>query len=279
LQQIVQEQHMNISRKLLGTLAVVVGMVFLADTALAQQDNLIDTIKKRGKIQVGFGSFLPWAIRDKQGNWVGFEIDVSTKLAKDMGVELDLMPTAWDGIIPSLIAGKFDVIIGGLSVTPARQEQVDFTEPYSNSGLGIAASKQLASTFKYPEGFNDAKATFVCRRGTAACKTVEEKWPKATVRQFDDDAIAFQEVINGNAHAILSSEPKPTFFTLQNPDKLFKPTNDNVTTTVEGFALRKGNPAAIAYFNDWIGKNKDWLKQRHTYWFKTRDWAANVPAS
>ena len=97
-------------------------------------------------------------------------------------------------------------------------------------------------SLKYPEGYNDAKVTFVCRRGTAACKTIEEKWPKATIRQFDDDAIAFQEVINGNAHAILSSEPKPTFFTLQNPDKLFKPTNDNVTTTVEGFALRKGNP-------------------------------------
>jgi polar amino acid transport system substrate-binding protein len=270
---------MSISRKLIGTLVLAVGMVFLADTAGAQQNNLIDTIKKRGKLQVGFGSFLPWAVRDKQGNWVGFEIDVSTKLAKDMGVELDLMPTAWDGIVPSLIAGKFDVIIGGLSITPARQEQVDFTEPYSQSGLGIAASKQLASSFKYPEGYNDAKATFVCRRGTAACKTAEEKWPKATIRQFDDDAIAFQEVINGNAHAILSSEPKPTFFTLQNPDKLFKPTNDNVTTTVEGFALRKGNPAAIAYFNDWIAKNKDFLQQRHTYWFKTRDWAANVPAS
>ena len=270
---------MKMTRKLLGTLALVVGVLFLTDVAIAQQNNLIDTIKKRGKLQVGFGSFLPWAIRDKQGNWVGFEIDVSTKLAKDMGVELDLMPTAWDGIIPSLIAGKFDVIIGGLSVTPARQEQVDFTVPYSQSGLGIAASKQLASSLKYPEGYNDAKVTLVCRRGTAAVKTIEEKWPKATLRQFDDDAIAFQEVINGNAHAILSSEPKPTFFTLQNPDKLFKPTNDYVTTTVEGFALRKGNPAAIAYFNDWIGKNKDWLKQRHTYWFKSRDWAANVPAS
>ena len=122
-------------------------MLFLADVAVAQQDNLVDTIKKRGKIQVGFGSFLPWAIRDKQGNWVGFEIDVSTKLAKDMGVELDLMPTAWDGIVPSLIASKFDVIIGGLSITPARQEQVDFTEPYSNSGLGIAASKQLSARY------------------------------------------------------------------------------------------------------------------------------------
>ena len=159
---------MNMTRKLLGMMALAVGMLFVADVAVAQQDNLIDNIKKRGKLQVGFGSFLPWAIRDKQGNWVGFEIDVSTKLAKDMGVELDLMPTAWDGIIPSLIAGKFDVIIGGLSVTPARREQVDFTEPYSQSGLGIAASKQLASNLKYPEGYNDAKVTLVCRRGTAA---------------------------------------------------------------------------------------------------------------
>ena len=270
---------MNVTKKLLGVMALMVGALFLTDVAVAQQDNLIDTIKKRGKIQVGFSSFLPWAIRDKQGNWVGFEIDVSTKLAKDMGVEFDLMPTAWDGIIPSLIAGKFDVIIGGLSVTPTRQEQVDFTEPYSVQGQGIAASKQLASNLKYPEGYNDAKVTFVCRRGTASCKAIEEKWPKATVRQFDDDAIAFQEVINGNAHAILASEPKPTFFTLQNPDKLFKPTNDYVQTTVAGFALRKGNPAAIAYFNDWIAKNKEWLKQRDMYWFKGRDWAANVPAS
>src|SRR4249920_3612779 len=122
---------MTISKKLLGTLALVAGIVFLADTAAAQQDNLIDAIKKRGKLQVGFGSFLPWAMRDKQGNWVGFEIDVSTKLAKDMGVELELLPTNWDGIIPSLLAGKFDVIIGGLSVTPARQQQIDFTQGYS----------------------------------------------------------------------------------------------------------------------------------------------------
>ncbi len=47
--------------------------------------------------------------------------------------------------------------------------------------------------------------------------------------------------------------------------------------SVEGMAARKGNPEALAYLNEWIGKNKDWLKQRHPYWFKTRDWAANVP--
>jgi His/Glu/Gln/Arg/opine family amino acid ABC transporter permease subunit len=99
-----------------------------------------------------------------------------------------------------------------------------------------------------------------------------------TLRQFDDDAIAFQEVINGNAHAVISSEPKPSFFVIRNSDKLFKPTNENIVNTFEGFGLRKGNPAGLVGFNDWIQKNQAWLKQRHQYWFRTQDWAGLVPS-
>jgi polar amino acid transport system substrate-binding protein len=182
---------MHSLKKLLGVGAMLLTALAWSPAAQAQE-NMVDTIKKRGKLQVGFGSFVPWAMRDKQGQWVGFEIDVATKLAKDMGVQVDLMPTAWDGIIPALIAGKFDVIIGGMSVTPERKAQIDFTSPYSTSGQGIAASKQLASKLKWPEGYNSTEVTFTCRRGAAPCKLIEEKWPKATLRQFDDDAIAFQ---------------------------------------------------------------------------------------
>jgi len=264
-------------RRIFAAGAVLLVAMLAAQPVFAQQENLIDTIKKRGKLQAGFSSFVPWAMRDKQGQWVGFEIDVMNKLAKDMGVQLELVPTAWDGIIPSLIAGKFDAIIGSMSITPARQEQIDFTDPYSTSGQGVAASKQLAAKFKWPDDYNNANVTFTCRRGAAPCKLIEEKFPKATIRQFDDDAIAFQEVINGNAHATVSSEPKPTFFTLQNPERSFKPVADNITTNAEGSGVRKGNAAGLAYFNDWIGKNKDFLKQRHTYWFKTQDWASMVP--
>ena len=264
-------------RRIFAAGAALLVAMLAAQPVFAQQENLVDTIKKRGKLQAGFSSFVPWAMRDKQGQWVGFEIDVMNKLSKDMGVQLELVPTAWDGIIPSLIAGKFDAIIGSMSITPARLEQIDFTDPYSTSGQGVAASKQLAAKFKWPDDYNSANVTFTCRRGAAPCKLIEEKFPKATIRQFDDDAIAFQEVINGNAHATVSSEPKPTFFTIKNPDRLFKPVADNITTNVEGFGVRKGNAAGLAYFNDWIGKNKDFLKQRHTYWFKTQDWTSMVP--
>ena len=206
---------MNMTRKLLGMLALAVGVLFLTDVAVAQE-NLVDTIKKRGKLQVGFGSFLPWAIRDKQGNWVGFEIDVSTKLAKDMGVGLELIPTALDGIIPSLIAGKFDVIIGGLSVTPARKEQADFSEPYWESGQG-SPRRSSSPGLKYPEGYNDAKVTS-CAGAARRSQDDRGEVAEGDDSAVRDDAIAFQEVINGNAHAVLSSEPKPTFFTLQNPE-------------------------------------------------------------
>ncbi|MCW5642862.1 MAG: transporter substrate-binding domain-containing protein [Rhodoferax sp.] len=264
-------------KRILGIGAAMLMAATMLQPVHAQQENMIEAIKSRGKLQVGFSSFVPWAMRDKQGQWVGFEIDVATRLAKDLGVQVELIPTAWDGIIPSLIAKKFDVIIGGMSVTPARQEQIDFSTPYSNSGQGLAASKQLAAKLKWPDDYNSTSVTFTCRRGVLGCKVIEERFPKATLRQFDDDAIAFQEVINGNAHAVISSEPKPTFFTLKNPDKLFKPAPENLTTSVEGFGVRKGNANALAVFNDWIAKNKDWLKERHAYWFKTQDWATMVP--
>ena len=266
--------------KTLGLALVTAAMTFsLAVPGAHAQTKLIDQVKQRGKLQVGMASFIPWAMRNKQGEWVGFEIDVANKVAKDLGVTLELMPTAWDAIIPTLQSGKFDVIIGGLSVTPARKEQVDFTEAYSQSGQGVAANKQLASKLKWPDDYNKAEVTFACRRGAPTCKTIEEMFPKATARQFDDDAIAFQEVINGGAHAVITSEPKPTFFSIQNPDKLFKPFDGYLTTSVEGFALKKGNPEAVAFFNDWIAKNKEWLKERHSYWFKGRAWADSIPAN
>jgi hypothetical protein len=145
---------MSIRRFFLAFALTLLGGLSALSPAQAQQDNLLETVKKRGKLQVGFSSFVPWAMRDKQGQWVGFEIDVSTKLAQDLGVQLELIPTAWDAIIPSLIAGKFDLIIGGMTITPARQEQIDFTSAYSTSGQGIAASRQLASQLKWPEGYN-----------------------------------------------------------------------------------------------------------------------------
>ena len=121
----------------LAAAALAVGGLAAA-VAPASAEGLLETIQQRGKLMVGMSTFVPWAMRDKEGNLIGFEIDVATKLAEDMGVEIEFVPTAWSGIIPALLAEKFDVIIGGMSITPQRNLTVNFTAPYANSGQMMA---------------------------------------------------------------------------------------------------------------------------------------------
>ena len=241
-------------------------------------ESVIETIKRRGALKVGMSTFVPWAMRDTNGELVGFEVDVAKKLASDMGVAVEFVPTSWDGIIPALLAGKFDVIIGGLSITAQRNLTVNFTVPYAHSGLGVAANRDLAAGMMWPDDYNDSGVTFACRRGATSCSAVEELFPKATVRRFDDDSQAAQEVLNGNAHAFVSSYPNPTLLVHRSGDKLFLPTTDDLTQGNEAFGLRKGDPDALNFFSNWILVNTSngWLADRHSYWFKSTSWARQV---
>jgi polar amino acid transport system substrate-binding protein len=265
---------------LLGGLALAIGA---AGSGLAQdqevaESSVVEQIKQRGAMQVGLSTFVPWSMHATDGELIGFEVDVAKQLAEDMGVEIEFVPTAWDGIIPALIAGKFDLIISGMSVTPARNLTVNFTIPYAHSGVGFTASQALAGDFKSIEDFNQPDVKLAFRRGATPASLAKILWPEAQHLLFDDDAQAVQEVLAGNAHGVASSEPKPTFWTIENPDILFQPFDGVLKAGSEAFALRKGDPDALNFFNNWIAlKVQDgWLQERHDYWFKTRDWADRV---
>ena len=263
---------MTISKKfktfLLAAMLVAAGNIATLSAATA---GMLEDVQKRGTLRVGMATFVPWAMRDKDGNLIGFEIDVATKVAEDMGVKVEFVPTAWSGIIPALIAKKFDIIIGGMSITPQRNLTVNFTTPYAHSGQQMAANMQLAGDFKTREDFNSSDVTIACRRGATPCKAAQDLFPKATVRRFDDDAQAFQEVVNGNAHGMISSAPKPRFWSDAHPTKVFLPFGDeNLTKGDEAFALRKGDGDALNFFSNWIivKTSNGWLKERHDYWFQ-----------
>ncbi|MBS1224637.1 MAG: putative amino acid transporter [Proteobacteria bacterium] len=263
-------------------LALVIALPPLARAQNASQQlaaaGVLETIKKRGAIRVGMSTFVPWAMRDKNGELIGYEIDVAKQLAEDMKVKAEFVPTAWDGIIPALLAGKFDVVIGGMSITPERNLTVNFTLPYANSGIHLVANKELAAGFKSLEDFNKPDVVLAVRRGATPATVAKRLMPKATLRQFDEDALALQEVLNGKAHAFITSTPTPAFEALKHPDKLFLPIPEPFVQGAEGFALRKGDPDALNFFNNWIllRQQDGWLKERHDYWFKTRDWATRV---
>jgi polar amino acid transport system substrate-binding protein len=254
----------------------------LAAPALARAQSsgapAIEQVRQRGVLRAGLSTFVPWAMRDRQGGLIGFELDVGNRLAQDLGVRYEPVPTQWDGIIPALLAGRFDFIIGGMSITAPRQEQVDFSEAYSTSGLLIVANSRIAPNHTKVADFDRPDYTLTCRRGTTVAGVLGRLAPKATVRQFDDDAQAEQEVLNGRAHAWVASAPRPMFSALNNPTAMYVPFKEPFEPQREGIAMRKNDPTTLAVLNEWVkARHADgFLKARRAYWFETREWASQV---
>jgi len=234
-------------------LLLLLGVV-LSAPASAQQaakelssDSVIETIKKRGAIKIGLSIFKPWSMRDKDGELIGFELDVGQKLADDMGVEAEFIPTAWDGIIPALVAGKFDVIISGMTTTPQRNLTINFTDPYAYSGLTILANTKMTADLKNIEDYNSADVTFAARRGATPAALIPEMFPEAKLLLFDEDGASTQEVLNGKAHATMASEPTPSSEARRYPDVLNVPFDTAFSATGEAFGMRKGDPDALNF--------------------------------
>jgi octopine/nopaline transport system substrate-binding protein len=87
------------------------------------------------------GAYKPWNFKDAAGNLVGFEIDFAKDLCRRMGAKCKIVEQAWDGIIPSLQAGKYDAIIAGMSITAKRQKVITFSRNYLSGGGGLVVMK------------------------------------------------------------------------------------------------------------------------------------------
>lgn len=276
---------MKIQRRLFAAAAAIALTLSFSTPALAQKasqglskDSVIETIKKRGAIKIGLSIFKPWSMRDKNGDLIGFELDVGQKLADDMGVEAEFIPTAWDGIIPALVSGKFDVIISGMTTTPQRNLTINFTNPYAYSGMTILANKKMTEGMTF-EDYNSEEITLAARRGATPATFIQENFPKATLLLFDEDGASAQEVLNGKAHATMAAEPTPSSEARRYPDVLHVPFDTAFSATGEAFGLRKGDPDALNFFNNWINRYtlNGWLKERNDYWFRGAEWSDLVP--
>ena len=243
-----------------------------------QNESTIEQVMKRGVLRVGMDTFVPWAMKDKTGEYIGFEIDIARRLAEDMGVRVEFVPTKWAGIIPALLTGKFDVIIGGMGITPKRALKVNFSQPYDYSGMGIVAHKKLAAGFDSLESFNTSDVQIAVKLGTTAAAAAKKFMPNAQLRMFDNETQAYQELRNGKVHAVVGNAPRPAYEAVDYPDSLFLPIKGTFTREPIGFAMRKGDPDTLAYFNSWITtvQLEGWLQERHDYWFGAKDWQDQV---
>lgn len=264
----------------------IVSMLFLSTLALGAaasvfagemqqkliEESTIEQIMKRGVLRVGMDVFVPFAMKDKKGELIGFEIDVAKRLAEDMGVKIEFVPTEWSGIIAALITGKFDVIIGGMSVTPERNLKINFSDPYYYGEMALLANKQKSEGLTLQD-FNKAGISIAARLGSTAAFAAKANFPKAEIRLFDNEPAAVQEVINGQVHAMVSQQPLPAHKAAESPGTLIS-YNASLFKEPIGFGVKKGDLDTLNFFNNWIEivKNKGFIQDRYQYWFLSMDW-------
>lgn len=275
------EKHMR-KWKNIGLLVIALSVLFAQLSAAGEiqkkiaAESTIEQIAKRGTLRVGMDVFVPWAMKNKKGELIGFEIDVARQLAKDMGVKVEFVPTKWSGIIPALIAGKFDVIIGGMGVTPKRNLKINFTNPYYYSSQGLLANTQKSKGFAITD-FNNSSVDIAARLGSNAALAAKKNFPKAKLRLFDDEPAAVQEVRNGRVHAMVGSQPLPAHQAAENPE-LFTAYSEQLMKEPICFGINKGDVDTLNFFNNWIEivKSKGWVAERYSYWFESTAWKSEI---
>jgi polar amino acid transport system substrate-binding protein len=239
---------------------------------------MLDKIIRRGTLYVGMTLIVPWAMRNKSGEFIGFEIDVAQRLAGDMGIKVEFMPTNYPDLVPALQAGDFDIIISGLGITPSRNLLVNCTQPYNSYVLGIAVNRQQLPEVSSVDDLNKSEI-FIARRGFDTESIRKQYFPLARCHRFDDDADGFRATLSGKTHAVMTLEPKPRFITAQHPNVLYQPPAlQTLKTYHAAFELNKGDPDSLNFYNNWIflRNNDGWLADRRAYWFESIEWFSEI---
>ena len=252
--------------------------VWGADIELAKKSTL-EKILQRGELRVGFESgYVPFEMTDKKGNFVGFDMDYARRMAKDMNVKFVPVNTEWDGIIPALMTDKFDIIMGGMTITQERNLKINFADPYIVVGQAIVLNKKLEGKVKSYKDLNDPKYILTSRLGTTGEQAIKKYIPKATYKSFQTEADAGLEVINGKADALVYDLPFCGFlYGSQGKGKtvfLDKP----FTYEPLAWAINKGDPDFMNWLNNFLRQTKGdgFYDRLYKKWITGSDWKKEV---
>lgn len=136
--------------------SLVLGVCALLGVASVQAAGAVEDAVKRGTLRVGMDpTYMPFEMTNKRGQIIGFEVDLLKAMAKSMGVKLELVSTSYDGIIPALLTGKFDMIGSGMTLTQERNLRLNFSEPFIVVGQTLLVRKELEGKIKSYKDLND----------------------------------------------------------------------------------------------------------------------------
>ena len=241
---------------------------------LAPPTSTLDVVRRRGVLRVGVSTFVPWVMNSRSGDLIGFEVDVANRLAEDLGVKAQFVQASFPHLLDDLLADRFDVIVTGMSITPARALVANFSIPVSESYARLLANRAKAAGIRTAAGFDRPEVTIGVRAGAIGEDVAKRSFPKAKIQPFDDEDALIEAVLAGKVTAGVGWSPAPEVLSARAGDKLFVPLPDPLARSREAFAVRKGDPDLVFFLDAWIRHYQDtgWLAEKRKYWFESFAW-------
>ena len=236
------------------TLALATAVAALLGGPAAAQES--DADKDWSTVVIGTeGAYPPFNFLDASGELKGFDVDIAKALCAQMAVECTFVTQDWDGMIPALQNGNFDALVASMSITPERQEQIDFSEKYYQTPPAIAVPKDSDIT-EATEAALSGKA-IGAQTATTHARAAEALFPEADIRLYPTAEEYKLDIESGRVDAVLDDVVVLSEWIGSDAGACCKildtlPADPAIYGSGVGIGLRKGNEKLKGMFDEAI---------------------------
>ncbi|MDK3074898.1 transporter substrate-binding domain-containing protein [Sedimentitalea sp. JM2-8] len=231
---------------------IAAGAVCLSMTAAAQAQSALNEILDDGVLKVGTtGDWNPMSLRDPATNsYKGFDIDVMTELANDLGVTVEFVPADWKTLVNGVVAGKYHMT-GSASISPPRMKVAGFSESYIAVEIYPFTTPDLAERFDGYDSINQPGVKVATTLGTTFEGLAREWFPEAEIKVVEAPARGFQEVLAGRAEVFITSNIEGA--TLEEKFGVVRvPGTEPRSPSPIAMLLPQADQVWINYVNNWV---------------------------
>ncbi|HDA6574271.1 TPA: ABC transporter permease subunit [Staphylococcus aureus] len=236
-------------------------MVYINPTAHAEQNQTWEKIKERGELRVGLSAdYAPMEFEhtvNGKTEYAGVDIDLAKKIAKDNNLKLKIVNMSFDSLLGALKTGKIDIIISGMTSTPERKKQVDFSDSYMMTKNIMLVKKDKVSEYKDIKDFNNKKVG--AQKGTEQEKIAQTEIENASITSLSRLPDVILALKSGKVEGAVVEKPVAEAYLKQNPKLGISNVkfNEEEKDTDTVIAVPKDSPKLLSQINKTIKEVKD----------------------
>ncbi|NFX68990.1 ABC transporter permease subunit [Staphylococcus aureus] len=234
-------------------------MVYINPTAHAEQDQAWEKIKERGELRVGLSAdYAPMEFENTvngKTEYAGVDIDLAKKIAKDNNLKLKIVNMSFDSLLGALKTGKIDIIISGMTSTPERKKQVDFSDSYMMTKNIMLVKKDKVNEYKDIKDFNNKKVG--AQKGTEQEKIAQTEIENASITSLSRLPDVILALKSGKVEGAVVEKPVAEAYLKQNPKLGISNVKFNEEEKDTVIAVPKDSPKLLSQVNKTIKEVKD----------------------